>query len=580
MKIKKYINKKSTFIAYLIFILLIRLYLATGVRVWAFAENHYDDGMMLRDAANLIANNWLGTFDQYTLAKGITFPLYLALIHLIGIPFLFANVLMCFAASFLFIMVLRKIIQNKIALAVIYTVLMFNPIASASWTFNRAYRDSLYSYLVVILFSFIIAIYLNRKGTVSKNFLCSIGAGFFLSAVWLAREDSPWVAPFVVVALIITAYFILFDKQLKQKAMRLAVLAIIPILLVCSILTVSTINYIHYGVFMTNEYTGGYLPKLFKALTIIQPDEWIPQVPIPKSTREKAYEVSPTFAKLKPTLENHTFVVEGKGNATCSMLAWAVIDSVQWYGFKDAKSSQEFYKKSAEEINAAIKERKLPVRGGYIFMFESPWDNRYIKPLIKSLLETLHMTIYMASSPSSMPENIPEEYRNMFISEFGNKPLSGKNMESSGTNEQIRKLEYITNELAYYKGETIPKRQGKLNIANNISKIYYKVNPIIFIIGLLSYIYITLRFIFNIKNKKYCLRDEWIILTGLFLAYFLRLLLISYTDVCSIYMKYPMYLAPCYWLILMATFTSIFISVNDINKTFFKKILYKNKVVL
>jgi hypothetical protein len=551
MQIKKHIDKKTIFIGYIIAILLVRLYLATGVRVWAFVTNHYDDGMMLKDAASLIANNWLGAFDQYTLAKGITFPLYLMLLNKIGLPFLFANVLMCFIASLVFIMVFRKIIPNKIVLSIIYTVLMFNPIASASWTFNRAYRDSLYSYLVVILFSIIIKIYLNRKGNISKNFLFSIVAGIFLSATWLAREDSPWVVPFVGMALIVTACFILFDKQVKQKVMRLVVLAIIPILLVCSILTVSTINYIHYGVFITNEYTGGYLPKLFKALTIIQPDEWMPQVPIPKSTREKAYEVSPTFAKLKPVLENHTFVVEGKGNASCSMLAWAVIDSVQWYGLKDAKSSQEFYKKSAEEINSAIEKGKLPVRGGYLFMFESPWDNRYIKPLIKSLGETLRMTIHM--------------------SEFENKPLSDQNMGGMGSNEQVRNLEYITNNLAYYQGETVPKKQSKLDITNGISKIYYKVNPIIFVIGLLAYLYITLRFIFSIRRKKYCMCDEWIILTGLFLSYFLRLLLISYTDVCSIFMKYPMYLAPCYWLLIMTIFPSIFIAGKDIKTICLKR---------
>lgn len=551
MQIKKHIDKNTIFIGYIILILLIRLYLATGVRVWAFVTNHYDDGMMLKDAASLIANNWLGAFDQYTLAKGITFPLYLMLLHKIGLPFLFSNVLMCFIASFVFIMVFRKIIPNKIVLSIIYTVLMFNPIASASWTFNRVYRDSLYSYLVVILFSIIIKIYLNRKGNISKNFLFSIVAGIFLSATWLAREDSPWVVPFVGMALIITACFILFDKQVKQKVMRLVVLAIIPILLVCSIITVSTINYIHYGVFITNEYTGGYLPKLFKALTIIQPDEWMPQVPIPKSTREKAYEVSPTFAKLKPVLENHTFVVEGKGNASCSMLAWAVIDSVQWYGLKDAKSSQEFYKKSAEEINSAIEKGKLPVRGGYLFMFESPWDNRYIKPLIKSLGETLRMTIHM--------------------SEFENKPLSDQNMGGMGSNEQVRNLEYITNNLAYYQGETVPKKQGKLDITNGISKIYYKVNPIIFVIGILAYLYITLRFIFSIRRKKYCMCDEWIILTGLFLSYFLRLLLISYTDVCSIFMKYPMYLAPCYWLLIMTIFPSIFIAGKDIKTICLKR---------
>jgi hypothetical protein len=547
MRTKKHTTKKSFFTIYIFVILLIRLILATGVRVWAFSDNQYDDGMMLRDAANLIAGNWLGKFDQYTLAKGITFPLYLSIIHKIGLPFIFGNVLLCFAASLTFVMVIKKIIQNRNSLIIIYTILMFNPIASASWTFQRAYRDSIYSYLVVILFSLIIAIYLNRDGSLQKISLYSIMSGFFLSAVWLAREDSPWVMPFVVVAIIITGFSIFFNKKCKQKIEKFLTLTLIPIFLILSIIVVSTINYVHYGVFATNEYTGGYLPDLFKSLTVIQPDDWLPDVPIPKSTREKAYEVSPTFAKLKPVLENHVFVATANGNASCSMLAWAIIDSVEYYGLKDGKSSQMFYKKSSQEINDAIKDGKLKTRGGYLFMFESPWNNRYIKPLIKSLVETLRMTIHMS------------EYKDM--------PLSAVNMNSFGTNDQVRELEYITNNLSYYKDEKISKRQTKLDIMNRISAIYYDLNPFFFVIGLLGYLYIALRFILSIQPKRYFLKDEFIILSGLFLSYILRLLLISYTDVCSIFMKYPMYLAPSYWLVLMFTSTSIFVAYRDIVKS-------------
>jgi hypothetical protein len=573
MKIKKYFSRKNIFIFYLFIILLIRLILATGVRVWAFSDNHYDDGMMLKDASNFISSGWLGSFDQYTLAKGITFPLYLSLIHKIGLPFLFGNVLLCFVASLTFIMAIKKIIPNNNALAIIYTILMFNPIASASWTFQRVYRDSIYSYLVVILFSLIISIYLNRDSTIRKLLLLNLSSGFFLSSVWLAREDSPWVAPFVFVALIITACSIFFSQQYKQKLKKLIILTITPIFLVVSILTVSTINYVHYGVFATNEYTGGYLPDLFKALTIIQPDKWMAQVPIPESTREKAYEVSPTFAKLKPVLEKHPFVVNTGGNASCSMLAWAIIDSVEWYGLKDGKSSQQFYKQSAQEINTAIREGKLKTRGGYIFMFESPWDNRYIKPLIKSFGETLSMTIQMGQYYNS--RNIPFDSKSnltmtMQTSQTKNVniPLSARNITNYGNYSQVKQLENITNSLSYHQGEPIPKRETKLNVMNYISYIYYKFNPLFFFIGTLCYLYISLRFIFSIRKKKYFLGNEWVIMTGLLLSYLLRLLLISYTDVCSIFMKYSMYLAPSYWLVLMFTFASIFIATRDILKRY------------
>ncbi|WP_242874689.1 hypothetical protein [Clostridium pasteurianum] len=570
---KRHIEKKKIFIAYVFFILLIRLILSTGVRVWTFGDNHYDDGMMIKNAANLISGNWLGRFDQYILAKGITFPLYLDLIHKVGLPFIFSNVLMCFAASVTFIVSIKKIIPNRNALAIIYTILMFNPIASASWTFQRAYRDSIYSYLVVILFSLIIAIYLNRNESYNKILWYSLASGFFLSATWLAREDSPWVAPFVVVALLVTAIFIFLDKKedKKIKIKKILSLTVTPIFLAVSILVVSTINYRHYGVFMTNEYTGGYLPKLFKELTIIKPDKWIPDVPVPKSTREKAYKVSPTFSKLKKTLEAHPFIAtQPGGNASCSMLAWAVIDSVQWYGLKDGKSSQEFYKKSADEIEDAIKSGKLKTRGGYIFMFESPWDNRYIVPFMKSFYETFKTTVHMGQYYNTDQESLVETLQ---VDKKYNKtiiPLFQNNITSIGNDQEIRNLEYVTNNIAYNKADSIPSRQIKMRITNKISLIYYKINSFLFIIGCLGYIYITLRLILSRKSKKNSLFDEWLILTGIFLSYILRLALISYTDVCSIFMQYSMYLAPSYWLILMFTFSSIFISARDLIKNHYR----------
>ncbi|NOV89779.1 hypothetical protein DE170_002988 [Clostridium acetobutylicum] len=574
-------KKKRIFSIYILLILLIRLFLSTGVRIWAFGNNQYDDGMMIKNATNLIAGNWLGSYDQYIFAKGVTFPIYLELLHKIGIPFIISNVLMCFAASLTFIIVIKKVIPNLNALAIIYTILMFNPIATASWTFQRVYRDSLYSYLIVILFSLIIGIYLNRKESFNKLLSYSIVAGFFLSSVWLAREDSPWVLPFVGMALIVTLVLIFLDKnsEMKVRMKKALALTVIPIFLIVSILVVSTINYTRYGVAITNEYTGGYLPRLFKDLTIIQPDEWMAQVPIPKSTREKAYKVSPTFSKLKNTLENHAFVATTPGgNASCSMLAWAVIDSVQWYGIKDAKSSQEFYKKSSEEIEAAIKSGKLKTRGGYIFMFESPWDNRYVKPLLKSFIQTIKTTVHMGQYYNMEEESLVKtlqlsrKYNNTIV------PLFEKNIASIGTKEQVRKLEYITNNIAYNKEDVIPKRQTKVAISNKISLIYYELNPYLFLIGLIGYVYITLRFLLSIRKKKYFLADEWLITTGIFLSYLLRLLLISYTDVCSIFMQYSMYLAPSYWLILMFTFTSIFISMRDFVKNYYynKKASHKN----
>lgn len=540
----KIFNKNTFFWAFILFMLLVKILLAMGLRTFAYAEDHYDDGMMIHGAVNLINYRWLGDYTQYTLAKGAAFPIYLMLIHHIGMPYLIANTLMCFASSLAFILVIRKIIPNRLVLCIFYVVLMFNPINFTAWTFNRVYRDSIYSYLVVLLFSFIIAIYLNRKGKISKIILYAVGAGFFLSAAWLAREDSAWVLPFVAAALILTGCFVAFDKKVLHKARRLAALAIVPVFLVVSILAVSIANYRCYGVFATTELSGGSLPKLVKELSIIQPDQWMARSSIPESSRLKAYEVSPTFAKIKPTLEKHPFVVYANKNPSCQMLVWALLDSTEWFGKKDGWSSQKFYQKSADEIQDAINKGKIRTRGGYVHMFVSPWDNRYLYPLFRTFFVTTRMTVFMNN--------------------FDRTILNAGNSATSGSKEQVRQLEYVTNSLVYYKDEPIPARQNKIDLANKISMIYHKLNPFFSALGGMCYLYILLRFLLSIRSKKFILFDAWIITTGIYLSYVLRLLLISYTDISAEFSKYPMYLAAAYWLLPMAVFTSIFVAGKDI----------------
>ncbi|MFT9078265.1 hypothetical protein [Ethanoligenens sp.] len=544
MKFKNRINKKTLFWSYLVLMLVVKLFLSTGFRVWAFGDNPYDDGMMVLEATKLIDYKWLGHFTQYTLAKGMIFPLYLCLINKIGLPFLFSMVLLSFGACVTFVLAIRKLIPNRLLLALFFTVLMFNPISNYYWTFNRVYRDSIYSYLVIFSFSFIIALFLNRTGTLRKTFFLSIGTGISLAAVWLAREDSPWIVPYVGLALLITVVSILLNKELHHKFKRLLAIGITPAILIISILGVSTINYIGYGVFATNEFTGGSLPVLMKELQSIKPDVWMAKVPIPESTREKAYAVSPTFAKLKPVLETHGFVTLSNGNPTCDMLVWAVVDSVQYAGMTDGKSSQLFYKKAAAEIQSAIDKGELQTRGGYVSVFESPWDNRYITPLLQSLSEAIHMTVSMKGYHSAH--------------------LEVQNVPSSGTDAQIRQIEEVTNNLAYYKSEVLPERKSKADFLSQVRLLYEMCNPAITALGILCYIYIFIRFLLSIRSKKYVHFEAWIILTGLYLSYLLRLSLICYSNVSCNFMLYPMYLAPAYWLILMTTFLSIMIAGKDL----------------
>lgn len=536
--------KNKLYWGYLFFVLLVRLLLVSGLRVWSVAFDRYDDGLLINLATKLMKYRWLGEYNQGTLVKGVMFPFYLAVLNKLGLPFVFANVLLCFAACLAFVTAAGRFIRSRAVLCGIFTLLMFNPLASASWTLNRVYRDSIYSPLVLLLFAFVIELFAGRNGSLRRYWAYAVAAGLMLAAVWHTREDSAWVLPFVIAALLVTALLIIFEKGLPGKAQRVAATAAAPVILALSIVAVCTVNYLSYGVFIQNTLMDGSLPRLVKDLSCIKPDVFMPQVPVPLSTREKAYAVSPTFKKVEPFLESHGFVVIAHKNPQCQMLIWALMDGVSTMGDTSARASQAFYKQSAVEIEAAMKNGELPTRGGYVHMFVSPWDNRYIGPLKNMIGVTLTMTAHMSDCNS-------KTYACTDL------PILAQEMITPGTAAQFDQTETVTNSLAYKAGDKLPTRQKGIDFLNKIAGLYNKLNAPFTVLGLICYLLLTARLIWQLVLKRKPAFEGWLIITGLALSYLVRVILISYTDVSAGYSNYYMYLAPCYWLLLAAVCLSV-----------------------
>lgn len=512
----------------------------SDIRAYIISDAGYDDKLMFNIAQSLTDLKWLGVYSQLTLAKGMIFPLYLALIKEFAIPFLMTNTFLCFATSLIFVKVLGEILNNRIVLSAIFTVLMFNPVTYAVASYQRVYRDAVYQYFVVLLFSCVIAIYLNRNNKLSKLLTWSVFAGIFFTLTWFEREDSIWVVPFVIVAIIITLLFIIFDKQAAKKVLRCCIVTLPCLILFLSYICIATLNYKYYGVFLSNDYVQGYFPEAYKALTLVKPTEWLPTVPVSKETREEIYKVSPAFREIEPYLEGHSFAQNGEmiGGA----FPWAFRDAVEQAGYTDAKSQQAYYKKLSEEINDGFKKGKLGKRSGYIFTFVSPWDNRYAQPL-------------KVAFSSGLKD----------ICRFSFANGSYGSIDSSGRNKDILDIEGFIHDRAYLLNE--PIHNGiKEKAVTRIQKLYVRFNAVLLSVGLLCYLLMTGILVWSIKSKKYLFLDTWIILTGLLLSFVIRLLLTSYTTVSSFQANDNMYLASSYWIMLIFTCSSISVCLSGLYK--------------
>ena len=57
------------------------LRILAGLRIpyMILADQRYDDRMLFENAYDLLSGVWLGSYDAYTLAKGIGYPMFLVL---------------------------------------------------------------------------------------------------------------------------------------------------------------------------------------------------------------------------------------------------------------------------------------------------------------------------------------------------------------------------------------------------------------------------------------------------------------------------------------------------------------------
>ena len=92
--LKKYITLKQG-LAIALVLVIIRLVLANSQMMLVFPYSApLDDDLYFAWAQSIVAGNWLGEYNYLTLSKYPFFGIYLALVHLTGIPVLVANAML------------------------------------------------------------------------------------------------------------------------------------------------------------------------------------------------------------------------------------------------------------------------------------------------------------------------------------------------------------------------------------------------------------------------------------------------------------------------------------------------------
>ena len=272
-------KEKIAITLFLIITIIAKIWLIKVQPVRYLPTNKYDDGLMVNMANNLLQGKWLGEYNCLTLVKGIFTPLFIAITKIIEIPFLIGQDLFYDISCIFVIYVVGKILKNKKLLGIIYICLIFNPITYSA-ELCRGYRDGIYSGLTMFLIGFAYIIFLNRRENIQKQIKYFVGLGITLSSLYLCREETIWLLPFVLMSTIITMIFIAKDKNINNTKKRL-LLYLIPIgIVIVNNLLVCTINYKNYGVFELNQYWSKEFKSAYGALTRVKPKETYSRVPV------------------------------------------------------------------------------------------------------------------------------------------------------------------------------------------------------------------------------------------------------------------------------------------------------------
>lgn len=348
---------------------LFKFFLLNGQHIFAFGNSIHDDRLFIDIAKNLLRLDWLGNYNNLTLAKGVGYPLWIALNNILGIPLLFAQNLLYTLACLTLIIALKPLFSKQhYWLIVIYLILLFSPSSFSNDTM-RVLRESIYPSLSLFIVAFSIGILIRKNKPINNIIIWIIGLSISFSYFWITREEGIWIMPYLFSILLFIAYE-LWKKKGKQWKDKLLLLLTPFVFLIIFNLTISSINYLKYGIFTTVEFKDKVFLEAYGSLTRVKDKERKQFVPVSKEKIKRIYEVSPSFKKLELFLSGdlgknwakHSTVFENKesGEMEGGWFMWAFRDAVAAAGYyKTGSVAFGYYRQLSIEVDNACKEKKL-----------------------------------------------------------------------------------------------------------------------------------------------------------------------------------------------------------------------------
>lgn len=345
----------------LVGLILGKLWLVRTEEIYGSATEH--DALWFLNAAKHWY--WGSEYSWTAFVRPPAYPLFIAVMHLAHIPLRIGIELMQAAGYLALVAGLRRAGVPRPVCLICYAAMIFHPGSYQLNSFTMA--DNFYAALLPLaLGGLLLTLFTGRLWHAAWT-------GIALAVLWNTREESILVPPMIAVFLLLALYRQRPDSRTWKPAMRYWLKpagAMVGMLLALN-LAVNAANYRTFGSFSKSELTESNFRAAFKSLLRIKPERDHRFVSVSNDALQKAYSVSPTFARLKPQLEGElgrNFKVPavsalGLEEIGAPWFLWALRGTASTQGVHEsAAAARRFYRDVAHEINRACEEGRVSSR--------------------------------------------------------------------------------------------------------------------------------------------------------------------------------------------------------------------------
>lgn len=337
---------------------------------------------------------WGATYSWTAFVRPCAYPLFIAVLHFLGIPLRIGIELAQMAGYGVLIAALRKAGVPRALCLASFALMILHP--AALLYNNHSMSDSFYAaVLPLVLGGSLLVLF-------TKRIAHAIWTGAAYAVLWNIREESFLIPLILVVCFALAlwqrrnaptrkAHLLFWLKRCGALGGTMAVL----------IAAVYSANYATFRSFAKSDLSSPSFEQAFKALLRIKSSYSLRYISVNVEALRMANEVSPTFAQLKPHFEalagrdwtNPVFDTLGIREYG-PWFMWALRNMTAEAGYyKDPISTNAFYRKIAREINQACDEGRI--RSRRVFSsFLDPGAVGRIRYLPRSILNMAKLFLF------------------------------------------------------------------------------------------------------------------------------------------------------------------------------------------